>query len=58
MKYMLIYKYIWYKVEKTLGIYENGPKENCIPDRAERLINWIVEIEYKGWIQRNRNPRK
>ena len=26
-----------------------------IPDRTERLINWIVEIVYKGWIQRNRN---
>lgn len=39
MKYMLIYKYIWYKVEKTLGIYENGPKEKLSVSRQSRKIN-------------------
>ena len=36
MKYMLIYKYIWSKVEKTLGIYENGPKEKLSRYQTEQ----------------------
>ena len=39
MKYMLIYKYILYQVQKTLGIYENGPKEKLSVSRQSRKIN-------------------